>query len=86
MQRYYPEQVDVEKARTLRPSVFQPQDWPKWASGWSDAREVVPEGYNGDPASIVPELAEAFMDCEAESIAQLVTTHLDGTYQAPTIG
>jgi creatinine amidohydrolase len=85
MQRYYPEQVHLEKARTLQPTAFRAQDWPKWASGWSDAREVVPQGYNGDPASIHPDLAEAFMDGEAESIAQLIASSLDGTYQAPTI-
>jgi len=85
MQRYYLEQVDLEQARTLPPTVFQPQDWKKWASGWSDAREVVPEGYNGDPASVKPELAEAFMDQEAASVAQLIASHLDGTYRAPTM-
>jgi len=46
---------------------------------------VAPQGYNGDPASIVLEPAEAFMDCAAESIAQLIASSLDGTYQAPTI-
>jgi creatinine amidohydrolase len=85
MQRYYPEQVDLEKAGMLQPTVFRPQDWIKWASGWSDAREVVPQGYNGDPASIHPELAEAFMNGEAESITQLIASSLDETYQAPAI-
>jgi hypothetical protein len=39
----------------------------------------------GDPASIHPELAEAFMEREAESIAQLIPSSLNGTYQSPTV-
>ncbi|MBN1935431.1 MAG: creatininase family protein, partial [Anaerolineae bacterium] len=35
MQCYYPKQVDVDKAKTLQPTVFLPQDWRKWAGGWS---------------------------------------------------
>jgi len=85
MQRYCPEQVDVEKARHLSSTMFRPADWKKWASGWADARAVVPQGYNGDPASIKPELAEAFFDEEARSTAQLIASYLDGTYKAPVI-
>jgi creatinine amidohydrolase len=86
MQRYYPDQVDIEKAKGLKPTVFRPEDWKKWASGWSDARQVVTEGYNGDPASIKPDLAEAFINEEAKSIAQLIESYLNGTYKAPAIG
>jgi creatinine amidohydrolase len=85
VQRYYPEQVDSHQAQTLSPTAFEPQEWVKWASGWSDARAVVPQGYNGDPASIHPDLAEAFMDGESKSIAQLIASDVEGTYEAPAI-
>jgi creatinine amidohydrolase len=85
IQRYYPEYVNVEKAQALRPTTFEPEDWKKWASGWTDARSVVPQGYNGDPAVLKPELAEAFLDEEARSIARLITSYLHETYQAPVI-
>jgi creatinine amidohydrolase len=85
MQRYFPEQVDIERARELKPTVFRPEDWSRWASGWSDARGVVPDGYNGDPASINPELAEAWIAAEAQSIARLIRSYLAGTYEAPVV-
>jgi hypothetical protein len=46
---------------------------------------VIPAGYNGDPASLKPDLVEAFLDAEARSIAGLIDSHLKNTYQAPSI-
>ncbi len=85
MQRYFPEQASVETAMSLPPTAFQPPDWKKWASGWSDARLVVPDGYNGDPASLKPELAEAFLNSEAVGLARIIECSLKGTYQAPSM-
>lgn len=77
MQRFYPEEVDTELAKTLKPTVFQPEDWKFWASGWSDAPKVIPDGYNGDPASLNPALAEEFMRAEAASIYQVIASFLE---------
>ena len=85
MLRYYPALVDIEQAKNLSPIIFGAEDWKKWAAGWSDAQEVVPQGYNGDPASVKPELAEAFIEEEAKSMARVIGSYLRGTYQAPVI-
>jgi len=76
MQRFYPEEVNLERAKTLKPTQFEPEDWKGWASGWSDARKVIPYGYNGDPASINPALAEKFMVAEAASISKVIASSL----------
>jgi hypothetical protein len=55
---------------------FESEDWKGWASGWSDARKVIPYGYNGDPASINPELAETFILAEAASVSRVIENFL----------
>jgi creatinine amidohydrolase len=76
MQRFHPDQVDVERARTLPPTQLKPEDWKGWASGWSDARRVIPAGYNGDPARLNPQLAAQFMAAEAAGISKVIETYL----------
>jgi hypothetical protein len=44
---------------------------------------VIPDGYNGDPASLKPDLAEAFLDAEARSMAALIESHLKNLYLPP---
>jgi hypothetical protein len=60
----------------LKPTLFAPEDWKDWARGWSDARKVIHYGYNGDPASLNPELAEEFMLAEAASISKVIESSL----------
>jgi len=85
MAYYFPEQVNLEKSRQLQPTNFSPSDWKKWSAGWSDTRQMVPLGYNGDPASIKPELVKQCMRAEAEGLGGLIEGYLKGTYHPPTI-
>jgi creatinine amidohydrolase len=76
MQRFHPSEVNLEIAKDLKPTIFESKDWKGWANGWSDARKVIPYGYNGDPATLNPQLAEEYMVAEAASITQVILSSL----------
>ena len=83
MMKYYPEFIDEEATRHLAPTVLHGHDVMKWQSGWSEAREVIPEGYYGNPALIEPLRAEALVESEARSHAELIESYLRGEYVPP---
>ncbi len=70
MAAHFPDQVDLEMARTLEPTRLTMQDAGAWVQ---DARKVTPLGYFGDPAAYnIEEMGEwhgAFCSGIAESIA-----------------
>jgi creatinine amidohydrolase/Fe(II)-dependent formamide hydrolase-like protein len=76
MQRFHPNEVNLEIAKDLKPTIFESKDWKGWANGWSDARKVIPYGCNGDPATLNPQLAEAYIIADAASITQVILSSL----------
>jgi creatinine amidohydrolase len=50
MLNYFPQQVDVENAKTLQPTQFTGEDMKALRKGGDEARKMIPLGYIGDPA------------------------------------
>lgn len=50
MHYFYPEQVNLELARTLKSSSLNKEGLQKWLQGGESTKEVVPLGYAGNPA------------------------------------
>jgi len=51
MIKYFPNQVNIQKAKELKPTNFKFDGLMEWRKGWSDARKLTPLCYFGDPAS-----------------------------------
>jgi creatinine amidohydrolase len=76
MAKYFPDQVDVEMAKTLKSTDLTFEDLMVWRQGWSDARQVTPLGYFGDPASFNQEAAKSTIEGHAKGLAELIDTFL----------
>jgi creatinine amidohydrolase len=58
--RYFPETVDYEALRTLRPTELTVDDLAEWRKGGEAARRFTPQGYFGAPNPVDPELWRHF--------------------------
>ncbi len=76
MVHYFPEQVSVELAKTLKSTNLTPQDLMEWDQSWADARRMTPLGYFGDPASFNPEVARQKMEDTVKSLADLIESFM----------
>lgn len=76
MLHYFPEQVNKELAKTLKPTTLTVQELTTWDQGWSDARRITPLGYFGDPASFDPETGRQRTETSIKGIADLIETLL----------
>jgi creatinine amidohydrolase len=56
MVRYYPQTVDFEALRDLKPTSLTVEDLPTWRTGGEAARRLTPDGYFGAPNPIDPDL------------------------------
>ena len=72
MVHYFPDQVDVEGAKRLKPTNLTTQDLMEWDQSWADARRITPLGYFGDPASFNPEASRQRLESLGESVANLI--------------
>ena len=50
MLKYFPGSVDVELAKSLKPTNLTGEDLKEWRKGWDISRKVTPLGYVGNPA------------------------------------
>lgn len=82
MAHYFPDHVNAELARTLKPTYLTLEDLMVWRRGWSNARKVTPLGYFGDPASFDPEAGKRVIESYARTLADLIETFLEGNYKA----
>lgn len=64
MFKYFPKQVNVEKAKMLKPTNLKFPDLLEWRKGWSDARKITPLCYLGDPASY----GKVDFSCDKEAV------------------
>lgn len=66
---YFPDQVDIDLARTLKPTKVTYNDIREWVK---DARQVTPLGYVGDPASFDAAGAKKIWESHCKSIADSI--------------
>ncbi len=72
MVHYFPDQVDMEQAKTLKPTNLTIQELLEWDQSWSDARRITPLGYFGDPASFDSEASRQRLENFTENVANLI--------------
>ena len=76
MAAHFPDQVDMELTKTLKPTRLTYRDVGKWVT---DARKVTPLGYFGDPASLnideAREYHESFCKMIADAIEKDIKTN-----------
>ncbi len=75
---YFPDQVNKELAKTLKPTNLILPDLIAWDQGWEDARKITPLGYFGDPASFDPEMGRQRTETSVTGMANLIETFLRG--------
>ncbi len=81
MNRYFPELVDTELAKTLEPTNLNIDTLKIWSRGWSEAKKLTPEGYVENPANF--ENSEGNFEDYAQRMSDLIEAFLNGTYRLP---
>jgi creatinine amidohydrolase len=76
MVQYFPDQVDVEMAKTLQGTNLTTQDLMEWDQSWADARRMTPLGYFGDPARFSPEASRQRMEESVQGMANLIESFM----------
>jgi creatinine amidohydrolase len=76
MMYLFPNLVNTDVLRTLKPTNYGPDDLTEWRKGWSDARAKTPLGYFGDPASADPNRGKQAFDRDTASIAATIKANL----------
>ncbi len=69
--RYFPETVDFEALRGLKPTALDAEGLAEWRTGDAAARRLTPDGYFGAPNPVDPELWR-FFDETARSMARAI--------------
>lgn len=85
MVSYFPDQVNVEVAKTLKPTDLPFKELLVWIQGWSDAEKLTPSGYFGNPAGFNPEAGKMIIEGHAKSVANLIEAFIKGNYKPPEI-
>jgi creatinine amidohydrolase len=80
---YFPDQVNKELAKTLKPTNLILQDLMAWDQGWIDAKKITPLGYFGDPASFDPEVGRQRTETSITGMANLIEAFLKGKEVKP---
>jgi creatinine amidohydrolase len=73
MHTYFPDSVDIEMAKTLKSTDLGFDDLMVWRHGGSDARNMTPQGYFGDPAGFDKADAEKIVEGHSKEIAMLIS-------------
>ena len=76
MHHFCPEQVDLEKASTLKSTSLSREELEKWQQGGEATKEVVPLGYAGNPAGygMVSKHVGEMLDLQSEDIARAIVS------------
>lgn len=72
----FPNLVNTDIMKTLKPTNYGPEDLNEWRKGWSDARAKTPNGYFGDPASADRNRAKTAFERDTVSIAATIKANL----------
>lgn len=73
----FPNLVDIELARKLKPSRNMPSDLLEWAAGGQTAKKIIPMGYCGDPAQFDLSRARQFEALLVEEMSNIIYSHLE---------
>ena len=76
MMYLYPNLVNTDVLKTLKPTNYGPDDLAEWRKGWSDARAKTPLGYFGDPASADRNRAKQAFDRDVAAIEAAIKADL----------
>jgi creatinine amidohydrolase/Fe(II)-dependent formamide hydrolase-like protein len=76
MLAYFPDQVDVELARTLKPTELDWGDVARWVHGGQTAREMASLGYVGGPANLIVKDAKEYIEASARMCAEAIVAYL----------
>ncbi len=72
----FPNLVNTDVLKTLKPTNYGQDDLVEWRKGWADARAKTPQGYFGDPASADANRGKQAFDRDTASIAATIKAHL----------
>jgi creatinine amidohydrolase len=81
---YLPELVNEEVWKTLKPTDLTLDHLLVWVKGGTEAREVTPHGYFGDPTTASPERGRKEMEAYGKTAAGVIEAFLQGHYSPPT--
>ncbi len=76
MVHYFPDQVDIKMAKTLKPTNLTLEGLMEWDQSWDDAKRITPLGYFGDPAGFNPETSRQRMEDFVKDVAGLIENFL----------
>ncbi len=79
--RYFPNTVNTDVARTLKPTDLEFDAMMAWTRGWSTARKITPLGYFGNPAGFDPAAAEKSVEANAKGLAEVIDNFMKGKYR-----
>jgi creatinine amidohydrolase len=85
MMHYFPKEVDIGMAKTLKSTDLTIDQLMIWRKGWIDAKKITPLGYFGHPASFSPYTGKKFMEDDARDLSTLIDTFLKGNYRPPDL-
>ncbi len=80
---YFPDLVNLEIWKTLKPTNLTIKDLQVWKKGGMEARKITPQGYFGDPASANPERGRRHMEVYGRTAADVIEAFLQGRYSPP---
>ena len=83
MWHYLPALVNLEVLRTLKPTNLGFKEFLVWVKGGTEAREVTPQGYFGDPTTASPERGREEMESYGRIVARVIEDFLQGRYSPP---
>jgi creatinine amidohydrolase len=86
MVAYFPDQVNQEMAKGLKPDGGGVPELNVWRRGWSDGRKATPTGYFGEPAKFDAGMGRKSIEGYAKRTADLIAAFLDGKYTPPALG
>ena len=76
MVEYYPDDVDIDMARTLKDSAVTGEDLRALGQGDEEIRRTIPHGYFGNPAGYDTDVARRFVEDYALDLANTISGFL----------
>lgn len=83
MWHYFPELVNLEVLKILKPTNLAFNDLLVWGRGGIEARKITPQGYFGDPTAASPERGRKEMEAYGRAAAEVIEAFLQGHYSPP---
>jgi creatinine amidohydrolase len=83
MKRYYDQYLDEEKAKNLKGTDLKKDDIFEWNKGWEVTRNLIKDGYFGNPSEYNEILGEKVMTIKSKSIASQIKSFLEESKKLP---